>query len=46
MLGCKIFTNRADHEPLGKETPQEYIKALGSAPVKVSPLNPADAVEY
>jgi hypothetical protein len=31
---------------LGKGTAQEYIKALGTAPVKVSPLNPGDAVEY
>lgn len=32
--------------PLGKGTPQEYLKALGTAPVKVSPLNPGDTVEY
>ena len=35
-----------DANPLGKGTPQEYIKALGSTPAKVSPLNPGDTVEY
>ena len=26
--------------PPGKGTPEQYIEALGAAPVKVSPLNP------
>ena len=32
--------------PPGKGTPQQCIEAPGAAPVKVSPLNPGDAVVY
>ena len=27
-------------------TPEEYIKALGNAPVKVLPIKPGDALEF
>ena len=32
--------------PLNKGTPQEYMKALGDAPVRVLPLNPGEKAEF
>ena len=32
--------------PVLKGTPQEYMQALGSAPVKVFPINPGDKLEF
>ena len=32
--------------PLGKGTPQEFIDALGTAPVKVFPMKPGDTLEF
>lgn len=32
--------------PLGKGTPKEFMDALGSAPVKVFPLNPGEKVDF
>ncbi len=32
--------------PLGKGTPQEFIDALGTTPVKVFPMKPGDTLEF
>jgi len=41
-----VITMHYGANPAGKGAPDQYIKTLGAARVKVSPLNPADAVVY